>query len=195
MEQYQLSTNKMTINDYYNILGLHKGCNVEEIKKAYRKKAREFHPDINPSPSAKDMFILITEAYEFLLTYSDKTVRDAEAYDRAMEDWRKYRQARSRHRANVYARTSYVRFKNTNFYKTTRIFDGTTIIFSLAVSVMVLVISIAGYIYRMHHPIPGLENPSVWVLVSFILFGMLLFLISFIHLKAYLETSKKQRSR
>ncbi|MGD0582068.1 MAG: DnaJ domain-containing protein [Bacteroidales bacterium] len=184
----------MSVNEYYNILGLHAGCGVEEIKKAYRKKAREFHPDINPSPSAKDMFILITEAYEFLLTYSEKAVSDAEAYNRAMEDWRKYRQARSRQRANAYARTSYVRFKNTNFYKTSRIFDGTTIIFSLAVSVMVLVISIAGYIYRIHHPIPGLESPSVWVLVSFILFGMLLFLISFIYLKAYTETSKKHRS-
>ena len=118
MEQHQLNKNEMSVNEYYNILGLHAGCGVEEIKKAYRKKAREFHPDINPSPSAKDMFILITEAYEFLLTYSEKAVSDAEAYNRAMEDWRKYRQARSRQRANAYARTSYVRFKNTNFYKT-----------------------------------------------------------------------------
>jgi hypothetical protein len=65
----------------------------------------------------------------------------------------------------------------------------------MAVSLMVLIISIAGYIHRIHHPIPGLENPSIWVLVSFILFGMLLFLISFIHLKAYTETSKKHRAR
>jgi hypothetical protein len=184
----------MTINDYYNILGLQRGSSVEEIKKAYRKKAREFHPDINPSPSAKDMFILITEAYEFLLTYSARAEKDSEAYNRAMDDWRKYRQDRSRQRAKVYAQTSYVRFKNTNFYKTTRIFDGTTIIFSMAIALMVLVISIAGYIYRIHHPIPGLENPSIWVLVSFILFGMLLFIISFIHLKAYTETSKKHKT-
>jgi hypothetical protein len=181
----------MTISDYYKILGLHPGCNVDEIKKAYRKKAREFHPDINPSPSAKDMFISITEAYEFLITYSQRVTSNDEAYNRAMDDWRKYRQARSRYRAKVYAQTSYVRFRNTKFYKTTRIFDATTIIFSLIVAIMVLVISIAGYFYRIHHPIPGLEKPSVWILVSFILLGMVLFIISFIHLKAYTETSKK----
>jgi len=185
----------MTINDYYSILGLQHGSSVDEIKKAYRKKAREFHPDINPSSSAKDMFILITEAYEFLLTYSDRVSRDDEAYNRAMEDWRKYRQARSQHRAKVYAQTSYVRFKNTKFYKQSRIFDGTTIVFSMIVSIMVLLVSILGYFYRIHHPIPGLENPSIWMLVTFILFGMLLFIISFIHLKAYTETSKKHRTR
>jgi uncharacterized membrane protein len=185
----------MTINDYYHILGLQRGSSVEEIKKAYRKKAREFHPDINPAPSAKDMFILITEAYEFLMTYSERAARDAESYNKAMEDWRKYRQARSRHRAKVYAQTSYVRFRNTKFYKQTRIFDGTTIIFSLAVSIMVLIVSVAGYFYRIHHPIPGLEDPSIWMLVTFILFGMLLFIIAFIHLKAYTETSKKHRNR
>lgn len=184
----------MTIIDYYNLLGLNRGCSVEEIKKAYRRKAREFHPDINPSPSAKDMFISITEAYEFLLTYSKRAARDSESYDKAMEDWKKYRQARSRYKARVYSQTTYNRFRNTNFYKTTRIFDGTTIIFSMTISVMVLVFSVAGYVNRIHHPVPGLEDPSIWVLVGFILFGMVLFIVSFIHLKAYTETSKKHRS-
>jgi curved DNA-binding protein CbpA len=184
----------MTITDYYNILGLNRGCSVEEIKKAYRRKAREFHPDLNHSATAKDTFIMITEAYEFLLTYSRRSASDSESYDKAMEDWRKYRQARSRYKARVYSKTTYTRFRNTNFYKTTRIFDGTTIIFSMAVSILVLVISVAGYIYRIQHPIPGLEDPSIWMLVGFILFGMILFLISYIHLKAYTETSKKHKS-
>lgn len=184
----------MTITDYYNILGLNRGCSVQEIKKAYRRKAREFHPDINPSPSAKDTFIMITEAYEFLLTYSQRAARDSEAYDKAMEEWKRYRQARARYKARVYSQTTYARFRNTNFYKTTRIFDVTTIIFSLIISIMVLAFAVIGYIYRIHHPIPGLEDPSIWMLIGFILFGMVLFIASFIHLKAYTETSKKHRS-
>ena len=185
----------MTISDYYKVLGLSQGSTADEIKKAYRKKARECHPDINPSPDAKDIFIRVTEAYEFLLTYREKIVSDEESYQQVMEEWRKYRQDRSRRRARVYAQASYTRFKNTNFYKTTRIFDGTTIIFSLIVSIMVLVITVLGYIYRIHHPLPGVENPSVSILITFVIFGMILFVISFIYLKAYVESSQKNKRR
>lgn len=183
----------MTISEYYRILDLDYGCSSEEIKKAYRKKARECHPDINHAPDAKDMFISITEAYEFLITNFERLASSEQAYKQAMEDWRKYRQFRSRQKAKVYAQASYVRFKNTNFYKTTRIFDGTTIIFSLIVSVLVLVITVAGYIYRIHHPLPGIENPSVLILLLFLLLGMFLFIVSFIYLKAFTQTSKKYK--
>jgi hypothetical protein len=185
----------LTTSDYYRVLDLQRGCSLDEIKKAYRKKAREYHPDINHAPEAKDMFILVTEAYEFLISNFKRVKSDAEAYGRAMEDWRKYRQTRARHRARVYSRTSYVRFRNTNFYKSTRIFDGTTIIFSLLVSVMVLVTAVTGYFYRLHHPIPGEEDPTVMVLAGFILLGMILFVISVIFLKAYIETYQKNKRR
>jgi len=184
----------MTSFDYYKVLGLGYGCSAEEIKKAYRKKARQCHPDVNHDPEAKDMFITITEAYEFLMTNFDNMVSDQKAYDLAMEEWRKYRQDRSRQKARAYAQASYVQFKNTNLYKTTRIFDGTTIISCLAVSILVLVISIYGYIYRLHHPIPGIKGPSVFVLILFLLLGMLLFVVSFVYLKAYIQNSKKYKS-
>jgi hypothetical protein len=182
----------MTIKDYYAILGLREGASDEEIKKAYRTKAREYHPDINHAAEAKDLFIQVTEAYEFLITYQRKDLTDEEAYKKAMDDWRKYRQDRSRYKAKVYARTSYTRFKNTKFYKTTRILDGTAIIFAFAVAVMVLVYSVVGYIYRIHHPIPGIENPTIFTLMAYLIFGMILFTVSFIYLKAFIETSKKR---
>jgi hypothetical protein len=185
----------VTIADYYKILDLHAGCSVEEIKKAYRKKAREFHPDINHSEDAKDMFITITEAYEFLMTYFDRIASNERDFNQAMEDWRKYRQTRSRQKARVYSQTTYVRFKNTNFYKTTRIFDGTTIISSLIISILVLVISVYGYVYRIHNPIPGIENPSISVLIIFIILGMILFGTSIIFFKAYLQSSIKNKHR
>jgi curved DNA-binding protein CbpA len=185
----------MTLTDYYEILGLPVDSSVEEIKKAYRKKARLYHPDINPSANAKDLFISITEAYEFLLTNHEKIKSDDQAYYQAMEDWRKYRQDRSRKRATAYARTSYGTFKNTRFYKTTRIFDGTTIIFSFVISIMVLTYTVFGYIYRLRHPIPDLEKPSVFVFIMLLLMGMIFFVVSFIYLKAYKETSKKRKKK
>jgi len=185
----------LTTADYYRVLELQRGCSIDEIKKAYRKKAREYHPDLNNLPEAKEMFILVTEAYEFLMTSSARARRDAEAYETAMNDWRKYRQARARYRARAYSRTSYVKFKNTSFYKSTRIFDATAIIFSMMISILVLIIAVSGYFYRLRHPIPGEADPTVSILAVFILLGMVLFVISVVFLKAYLETSQKNRRK
>ena len=185
----------MTPMDYYKILGLPEDSSIDEIKKAYRRKARLYHPDINPAPDAKDRFIAITEAYEFLLANHEKIKSDDQAYQQAMEDWRKYRQDRSRKRATVYARSSYGTFKNTRFYKTTRIFDGTTIIFSFAISILVLIYTIYGYNFRLKHPIPGLEKPSVFAFIMLLILGMIFFVVSFIHLRAYQETNKKHKKK
>lgn len=185
----------MNLTDYYEKLGLPVNSSIDEIKKAYRKKARLYHPDINPAPDAKDLFISATEAYEFLIANIEKITSDEQAYYQALEDWRKYRQDRSRKRANAYARTSYVTFKNTKFYKTTRIFDRTSIIFSFVVSVMVLIYTIYGYIFRLKHPIPGLGKPSVFAFIMLLFLSMIFFVISFIYFKAYLETSKKRKKQ
>jgi hypothetical protein len=185
----------MAINDYYEILGIQSNASIDDIKKAYRKKARLYHPDINPDPDAKDHFISITEAYEFLIANYLEIKTDDQLYQQAMDDWRKYRQDRSRKRASVYARSSYETFKSTKFYKTTRIFDGTSIIFSFIVSIMVLVYTVYGYFFRLKHPIPGLEKPSVFAFIMLLLLGMIFFVVSFIYLRAYQETSKKRKKK
>lgn len=57
----------MSKRDYYEVLGVTKGATAEEIKKAYRKKALQFHPDKNPGDSeAEDKFKEAAEAYEVL---------------------------------------------------------------------------------------------------------------------------------
>jgi molecular chaperone DnaJ len=52
--------------DHYETLGVQRNASSEEIKKAYRKLARELHPDVNPSEQAQEKFKSVTHAYEVL---------------------------------------------------------------------------------------------------------------------------------
>ena len=71
--------------DYYKILGVPKTANAEEIKKAYRKLARQYHPDINRKPEAEKRFKEINEANE-VLSDPDKRSR----YDQVGPDWARF---------------------------------------------------------------------------------------------------------
>jgi len=183
----------MTLSDYYNILGLHNESSVDEIKKAYRIKARLYHPDINQTPEAKDLFIAATEAYEFLLTNHDKVKRDYEEYEKAMEDWRKYRRDKSHRRATAYARSSYSTFTNTKFYKSTRILDGTSIVISMLISVFVIIFTVIGYTYRLKHPLPGMEKPSVFTFIMLLLLGVTFLVVSVVFFWVYMANSAKNK--
>ncbi|WP_022880957.1 molecular chaperone DnaJ [Gryllotalpicola ginsengisoli] len=52
--------------DHYEVLGVDRDASPEEIKKAYRRLARELHPDVNPSAEAAERFKLVTHAYDVL---------------------------------------------------------------------------------------------------------------------------------
>jgi molecular chaperone DnaJ len=54
------------LSDHYEALGISRDASDDQIKKAYRKLARELHPDVNPAPEAQERFKLVTHAYEVL---------------------------------------------------------------------------------------------------------------------------------
>ena len=56
----------MSKRDYYEVLGLGKNASQEEIKKAYRKMARQYHPDVNKAADAEDKFKEAKDAYDVL---------------------------------------------------------------------------------------------------------------------------------
>lgn len=62
--------------DYYEVLGLSKGASDDEIKKAYRKMAKKYHPDINKDADAEEKFKEINEAYEVLSDPQKKATYD-----------------------------------------------------------------------------------------------------------------------
>ena len=70
------------MKDYYKILGVSNNADYLAIKKAYRKLALKYHPDINKSPNASKKFIEIKEAYETLIDKNSRT-----SYDFALKEF------------------------------------------------------------------------------------------------------------
>lgn len=82
----------MEFKDYYEILGIDTKASQDEIKKAYRKLARKYHPDLNPNDTAAgDKFKEINEAHEVL---SDPEKR--KKYDQFGSQWQQYRESGGR---------------------------------------------------------------------------------------------------
>ena len=120
------------VKTYYDILGLKASATREEIKRAYRKKAMESHPDVNRAQNAADTFLLINEAYAILGDGQKRTIYNQKLRDQAArasgsgraagsqavrEDAMRQYEQQARAQAAAAAKMNYQDFKRTRFGK------------------------------------------------------------------------------
>lgn len=91
-------------NHYLDVLELHEGASKAEIKSAYRRLSKRYHPDLNKSEDAQEKFVELNEAYKFLMDVGPRpqTIQQSEpdyGYDPEAEAYRQWRE-----KARAYAR-------------------------------------------------------------------------------------------
>jgi curved DNA-binding protein CbpA len=107
------------VRNYYRILEISENATTDDIKRAYRRLALKYHPDINKYADAHEKFCEITEAYEFLMhhwpqyisRYADKSAYEQKYKDyHSTEDFEQFRQ-KAREKAQQQAKMRYEKFK------------------------------------------------------------------------------------
>jgi len=73
--------------DYYEVLGVDRNASPDEVKKAYKRLARQYHPDVNPEPEAEDRFKDLSEAYTVLSDADRRARYDRFGHDGLQGDW------------------------------------------------------------------------------------------------------------
>lgn len=184
------------LSSCYKILGLTEGCTLNDLKRAYRIRARQYHPDLNKHPDASDIFIRVTEAYELLyaLLSSGKTeTADNQSHNSHQRE--EYLRQRARERAEYYSRIRYENFTRSTTYRTTRIFDGTTIIYGMIISLLIIGVDIYSFTWQMSIASSREEEPSITFMLMLLVLGVGFFAFSYLNLLSFVHGSRKKEKQ
>ncbi len=140
--------------DYYGILGLQAGAEDDEIRRAFRALVKQYHPDLNSHPGAREKFMEIHEAYECLSDPGRRRMFDARRgqrkisqeellrRERIYQEWVWNQQELARKRASAYASAPFQEYRNSRWYRValgvSRIYNVLFVIFCLGVIIIPL---------------------------------------------------------
>lgn len=139
----------MSIDYYYRILGLNKNASETAIKEAYRRKAKKFHPDINSNENAGELFIEVTEAYQYILARLAlkkklrEVLQNESNFDRK---WEEEKRKKAQAYARRHAQMKYEKFENSYIYKSAKIFVNLYDYLIFFVGILSIISSILGII-------------------------------------------------
>jgi uncharacterized membrane protein len=133
------------ITPYHQILGIKENASQEEIKSAYRGLAKKFHPDINKSKGAEEVFIRITEAYEYLMyenrqDLSEQSRAQREYKERMYKQWVRTNQAAASAKAREHANMNYKEYKKTVADEAPLLFYGFKLAGCLTTATLLLIV-------------------------------------------------------
>ncbi len=178
-------------DQYFKILGLSRGATLNQLKKAYREKARLYHPDHNKRENATEIFIAVNEAYEYL----DKYIRNDNGKKYAQEDlireWQEYRRTEARKRAAAHARSKYVDFKRSKAYKASMVLDKTQLYINLGVAIFVISMAVAGYLIKWSMVKEGYDPPTLGSFIFLLSIGLVFLIVSLAYLQAFYRNTRK----
>ena len=137
------------LNNYYKILEIDKSASLYEIKKAYRKKVKLYHPDVSKFENPHELFIEVNEAYRCLANLKlGKMKPNKKSNTVSYEDWIKYRREKTRKEADRHARIRYQEFKKSKIYKTAKAFVQIINYIYMLIGLIMIVVPITTVITR-----------------------------------------------
>ena len=174
----------MTAMYYYQVLGLDPGCSMTDIKRAYRVKAKLYHPDLNRSADAQEKFIEVNEAYEFFLA-RDYRARQAQVEEKMstaemqemFNEWMRRERMRARARAARAAKKKFEEFRNSPLYRTSNLLSIGADYFVIFIGTLIILVPVFGVYYRTQAD--GFINPNgVFAAVMLIIVGTVIIVFS-----------------
>ncbi|MGN6647734.1 MAG: J domain-containing protein [Cytophaga sp.] len=135
-----------SIDSYYKVLEISSDASIDEIKHAYKRKAKQLHPDKNKGVDAHEQFILVTEAYEFLKTYKTGKLKNS-TNNTFNSEWETQKE-KIRTKAKQYAEMQYEEFKKTDQYKNVQAANTVILHLYFFSSVILIMSPLWGYIYK-----------------------------------------------
>ncbi|MBA3705003.1 MAG: J domain-containing protein [Bacteroidetes bacterium] len=156
--------------DYYKILDIPRNASLEDIKHAYRNRAKVVHPDVNNSPKANEIFVIVKEAYEVLsdehkrylhdikLNYTDAAKADAERKKQYFGSSVKNDSYTNQHNTNFHHNwnnfnTIYKEKTDEEYYKQSPLVYNMFFASGMFIGFLILSITLIGT-YRLYWPFP-----------------------------------------
>lgn len=178
---------------YLNILEVSPDSGILEIKRAFRKKAKKFHPDLNKDSEAQEKFILVNEAYEFLMKhYNQPGFKSKKTTKERHRDWVENEKAKARKYAAHQAQKQFEKYKNSKLYKTANLLYSIYDYFALVIGLFIIFAAIFGLHLQKDFE-EGYTLNSVIAGVSLIIIGGLFVYFSIMSIQSRKEEFKKHR--